>query len=249
MRRLLALVFVTGLTACGSASPTPASFPLVVTQPYFEPLVVAWSVAYRATLPGPLPFELDTRTRSASIEAVEQGEAALVVTSGEPPVGWFATPVGRVGLAVVVHSDNPVRDLTMEELNDLFAGRAATWSAVGGREVPVQPVLPVPGEPAGEAFRQAVLRDSAPWPGTLLAPTAAAMVELVARDEGAIGILPTSAVTEDLRSVRIEGVLPGAATIADGSYPLTIALFAAAPREPGSPLREFLVWIQSSRDS
>ena len=86
-----------------------------------------------------------------------------------------------------------------------------------------------------------------PWPGTLLAPTAAAMEELVAEDPGAIGVLPSTAVPETLRTIRVEGVLPGETTIASGTYPLIVSLFATALAEPGDPLRDFIGWIQSNQ--
>ena len=233
------------LAACSGSTPTAVPPPRLVSQPFYEPVLVEWAVAYRDTLTASLPFDLDTRTRDEALDRVEQGQAGLMVTSGEPPAGWFATPLGRLGLAVVVHPDNPVRDLSLDEVRDLFSGLSDSWDDVGGRELPVQPVLPLPGEPIGEAFSTLVLGEAKPWPGTLLAPTAAAMAQLVAEEPGAIGILPLAAVPETLRSVRIEGILPGASTIASGAYPLTVSLVATAPSEPGSPLRDFLVWIQS----
>ena len=233
------------LAACSGSTPTPTAPPRLVSQPFYEPVLVDWAVAYRETLSGPLPFDLDTRTRAEGLDRVEQGEADLLVTSGEPPAGWFATPLGRLGLAVVVHPDNPVRDLSLDELRDLFSGLSDSWDDVGGRQLAVQPVLPLPGEPIGEAFASMVLGEANPWPGALLAPTAAAMNQLVAEDPGAIGILPSDAVPETLRAVRIDGILPGESTIASGTYPLTVSLLATAPSEPSSPLRDFLVWIQS----
>ena len=240
-----ALALAATLAACSAQTPMPVAFPRLVTQPYYEPILVDWAVAYRQDLPGPLPFDLDTRTQEEGLDRVETGEADLLVTSGEPPRGWFATPLGRQGLAVVVHPDNPVRDLSIEELRDLFSGINGLWEEVGGRPTPVQPVLPLPGEPLGEAFASLVLGERAPWPGTQLAPTAAAMTQLIAEDEGAIGLLPMAAVPETLRVVRVEGVLPGETTIASGAYPLTVSLLATAPEEPVGPLRDFLVWIQS----
>jgi phosphate transport system substrate-binding protein len=235
------------LAGCGEAAPTPADFPRLSTQPYFEPILVEWASAYRQALGEPLPFDLDTRTRQEGLDQVEAGESALVVTSGEPPRGWFATPLGPQGVAVVVHPDNPVRDLTIGELRDLFSGLASTWDEVGGRSTPVQPVLPLPGEPFGDAFASMVLAGEAPWPGTLFAPTAAAMAQVVAEDPGAIGILPHPAVPESLRVVRVDGVLPGDTTIASGTYPLTVSLLATAPTEPEGALRDFVAWLQALR--
>jgi len=228
-----------------AVSTAPAAPPRLVTQPFYEPVLVDWASAYRDGLSTPLPFDVDTRTRSEGLDLLGQDEAELLVTSGDPPAGWFVTPLGKIGLAVVVHPENPVRDLTMAELRDLFSGVADSWDDVGGRAGPVQPVVPLPGEPAGEAFASLVMEDAVSWPGTLLAPTPAALAQIVADDPGAIGILPLAAVPESLRSVRVEGVLPGEATLLSGAYPLTVPLLAMAPVEPGPPLRDFLVWLQS----
>jgi len=231
--------------ACAGTTPAPAELPRLVSQPYYETVLVDWAVAYAEQLDGTLPFDLATSTRAEGIHQVEDGEAILLVTSGEPPDGWFATPLGPQAMAVIVHPDNPVRDLELDELHDLYTGHSSSWESVGGRNVPVQPILPLPGEPVGDAFRARLLAGARPWPGTLLAPTAAATLEVVMQEEGALGIVPLAAVTPEVRVVRIGGVLPGESTIRSGTYPLTVELFATAPDEPGPPLREFLVWIQS----
>lgn len=234
------------LGACGSPSRTPqAPAPRVVTQPYFEPDLVAMALAYRETLDSALPFDIESRTLAQSLEAADDGEAAIVILSVAPPEDWFATPLGRVGLAVIVNPDNPVRDLKIEELRSLFAGRMKSWSVVGGRDLAVQPVLPLPGEPAREHFIERVLGAARPWPGTLYAPSIAAMLELVSDDKGAIGILPYSAVTDEVRPIRLNGLLPEEAILARGDYPLTMELIATAPEEPDSLVRDFLAWWQS----
>jgi phosphate transport system substrate-binding protein len=240
------LVLLSTLVAgCAAADITPPSYPRLVTQPFLEPVLVQWAEAYAQALGQPLPFDLDTRTRDESVDRIEEGRADLLVTSGEPPRGWFATPLGPQAVAVVVHPDNPVRDLSIEELRDLFAGPAGTWDEVGGRAIAAQPVLPLPGEPLGDAFAAQVLQGAAPWPGTLLAPTTGALAQLVAEEPGAIGVLPLAAVPDSLRAIRVEGVLPGETTIASGSYPLTVSLLATSPTEPQGTLRDFLSWLQA----
>ena len=244
-RRALVVAACGVLAGCAAPTPAPATPPVLVTQPFYEPVLVDWASTYRRGLSGPLPFDLDTRTRTEGIGLVKQDEAQLLVTTGEPPQGWFATPLGNLGLAVVVHSQNPVRDLNTDELRDLFSGAADSWDDVGGPSLSVQPVLPLPGEPAGDAFASLVMGDRAPWPGTLLAPTTSAMAQMVADDPGAIGILPAAAVPQGLRIMPVEGVLPGGSTVASGAYPLSVPLLATAPTEPTGALRDFLIWIQS----
>ncbi|MCJ7823889.1 MAG: hypothetical protein MUP44_03240, partial [Anaerolineales bacterium] len=64
-------------------------------------------------------------------------------------------------------------------------------------------------------------------------------------NEGAVGFLPFSAVGDKIRPIRVEGTLPGAATINDGSYPLPISILAIAPQEPSGEVRAWLAWLQA----
>jgi hypothetical protein len=236
-----------GLAAAGCSTPAtePVEFPRLVTQPYFEPILIRWALDYREDLGRPLPFDLHTETRAEGQRLLEAGEAQLMVTGGDLPAEWFVTPLGPQGLGVIVNAANPVRQLSLAELRDLLSGRVASWEAVGGRDVPVQPVVPLPGEPFTELLEGRLLDTLRPWPGSLLGPTPEAAVSLVAESAGAFGFVPLAAVTDDVRLVRIDGVLPGEATIASGTYPLSLELLAASLEEPTPPLRDFLVWIQA----
>jgi DNA-binding transcriptional LysR family regulator len=95
--------------ACAGPASTAREPPRLVSQPYFEAVLVDWALAYRAELAEPLPFDLATATQEEGVEMVEDGEAELLVSSGDPPQGWFATPLGPQAMAVIVHPDNPVR--------------------------------------------------------------------------------------------------------------------------------------------
>lgn len=244
-RGFLPLLMAIAVAGCTPPTAEPSEFPRLVTQPYFEPILIQWALAYRDDTGRPLPFDIQTETRAEGRRMLESGEADLMVTSGDIPDEWFATPLGAQALGVIVNPDNPVRDLTLEELRDLLAGRASTWEAVGGREVPVQPVVPLPGEPFGDLLEQVVLNSFRPWPGSYFGPTPEAVLAVVAADPGAFGFVPLAAVSDSVRLLRIDGVLPGETTIGSGSYRLTLELLATAPEEPRPPLRDFLVWIQS----
>lgn len=244
-RPCLVGVLCVALAGCSAPATEAVEIPRLVTQPYFEPILIRWALAYRDDIGRPLPFDLHTETRAEGQRWIEAGRAQVMVTSGDVPAEWFVTPLGPQALGVMVNPGNPVRELSLDELRDLLAGRVSSWAAVGGREVPVQPVVPLAGEPFGDLLQVAVLDSLRPWPGSLLGPTPEAALSLVAEGLGAFGFVPLAAVTEDVRLLRLDGVLPGEATIASGSYPLRLELLAASMGEPEPPLRDFLVWIQS----
>jgi ABC-type phosphate transport system substrate-binding protein len=180
------------------------------------------------------------------LEAAEARVVQLIVTAGEPPEGWFAAPLGVEAIAIVVHPSNRVRNFTIQDLAGVFSGRLLFWNSLGGPEVKVLPVVPLPGDEVRLGLEASVLAGSELTPRALLAPCPAAMVSLVSQEPGAIGAIPLAETSGAVRIVRVEGVLPDRVTAADGSYPLTLGIVAVAPEEPSGSLRDWLVWVQAS---
>jgi ABC-type phosphate transport system substrate-binding protein len=131
-------------------------------------------------------------------------------------------------------------------LTAIFHGDIESWAELDGEDLPIQPVIPLPGDEIREYFDIHVLEDSGFSPDAYLAPSPLAMIEMVAEDEGAIGIMPLTQVTDMVRIVRIDGILPQSSTVGDGRYPLRIEILALAPERPGGTTHEWLAWLQAS---
>jgi undecaprenyl-diphosphatase len=246
-----ALAGLAGLTlslarAMRAEAEVPSPLPRIAVTPALEAWVAQSVLAFRAARPAgdyaALGFTVETLPLADAQQAAERGEVVLLIAGSDPPEGWFATPLGRLAIAVVVHPDNPVRQLSLTELRDLLAGRIQSWEALGEFARPVQPVIPPEGDELRLAVQRAALEGGRFTSASLLAPSAPAMAELVAGEPGAVGLLPLTELSEDLPAVRIEGELP--AQVGAG-YPLWIAIVAAAPQEPEGVVREWLGWLQS----
>ena len=247
VKRLIPLFSCLVLVACATpptATPTP-SLIRVATTPVFEGLVTQWVIEYGETQ-ARSRIDLRIYPLEDALKAVETGTVDVIVTGTQPPRGWFATPLSLEGIAVVVHPTNSIRSLNHEDLAALFNGDIDSWSELGGEELPVQPVIPLPRDETRDYFVAQVLESSGFSPDALLAPSPFAMATLVAEGEGAIGYLPLSQVTDTVRVVRVDGVLPNATTVEDGRYPLRMEILALAPEEPGGMTREWLAWLQDS---
>jgi DNA-binding transcriptional LysR family regulator len=203
-------------------------------------VVRPWAEAYIAETDAPLPFDLDPRPRSAALDMTPTIPNSLMIFDGPPPSGWFATPLGRVPIVIVVHPDNPLESLDSSDIADLFARRTANWSALGGSRVDVQPVVPLAGESVRDGFEQSAMAGTPIWPGAWLAPTPEAMVTLVASEPGAVGLLLGDDIPTGVVALSIDGRAPG-----DRGYPYAIELLAFAPSEPTGGLRDWLGWVQA----
>jgi len=245
---LLVGLFGAMAAACApasEASPTPQPLlPLVGVTPSLEPLVVRWMAEY-ADANGVPDFDLTILPLAAAEEDALAGRIVLLVAAAEPPPGWFATPLGREGLVVIVHPENPIRSFAFDDLGALFSGEAQRWDALAGPARDIQPVIPVPGDELRSLFQDRVMNTRRMASSARLAPSPELMGDLVAEDAGRIGLIPWSAVDDRFVAVRIEGTLPSESTIRDGTYPLTAPVLALAPHEPQGAVREWLVWMQA----
>jgi phosphate transport system substrate-binding protein len=223
---ILLAIAASYLGACGpAATPAPTPVVLQVNPDSFISLV--------------------TQPPEAALASLEDGSGDVLIGSLTPPTGWFATPLSEDGIVVVVHPDLRVRDLSIDELAAIFTGRMSSWDSLADTDLPIQPVIPLPGDEVRAAFQSTVMNRQRFTNNALLGPTPAAVLQLVGENEGAVGFLPYSAVGDKVRPIRVEGILPGTATIHDGRYPLPITILAIAPHEPSGEVRTWLVWLQS----
>lgn len=236
------------LTAC-SRAPTATAIPetveYIAVTPAFKDTVIDWLEEYSAEY-GPLAFDLEVLPQEAALSDIEEGKLSLIISSLNPPSGWFATPLALEGIAVIVHPENPIRDFSQDQLQGLFSGCISTWGELGGPQSQVQPAIPPVGDEIRDRFDALITCNATPPPWTIVAPTPAAMLEFVRDNPSAIGYMPFSQAIEDIRVVRIEGILPGQSTFKNGRYPLWFSILAFAPEEPEGPIRQWLSWQQAN---
>ena len=159
-------------------------------------------------------------------------------------------PVAKDGLSVYVHEQSPVKELTIPQLADIYMGRITNWKAVGGPDATI--ILYGRENSSGTYgyFKEHVLggRDFSERVQTL--PGTAAVVNAVAKDRNGIGY-GGAAYAKGVRDVAMKkdaasrGVMPTAATVHDGSYPLSRLLFFYLRKKPAGDVATFVAWVLS----
>ena len=168
-------------------------------------------------------------------------------------------PIGVDALVFIVNEDNPVTDLTQQQLRDIYAGRITSWKDVGGADSPI--VAFQRGVDSGsQTLLKKLLIDKGD--GQLMAaPTELApadmggLVDSVAEynnSANAIGFSVYYYIDQmyskpGLRLLAVDGVTPGNDTIADESYPLCNEFYAVvhADAAPDSPQRKVYDWLDT----
>lgn len=131
-------------------------------------------------------------------------------------------PLARYAVVPIVNPGNPVTDLSLAQLRDIYAGRIANWKQVGG---PAQPIHVVSGEDAVagtyQVWRSKVM-GGARGITPLVRPASPPLIPaVVAQDPLAIGYISLSRLTGTVKALKVGGVEAREETIADGRYVVT----------------------------
>lgn len=186
---------------------------------------------------------------------MKEKEVNLAKKGGQDPVEHI---VGYDALAVYLHQDNPINELSKAQLADVYGreGKAKKWSDLG---------VTVPGCGSDEIivvsrqnnsgtyayFKKAILGKGKYRSGTLDMHGSKDVVDLVEKTPCAIGYSGLAYATDHLKLVCIADkagdkcVNPSVATAVDRSYPIARPLFMYTNGQPKGDIKDYLDWILS----
>lgn len=159
-------------------------------------------------------------------------------------------PAAKDGLSIYVNAANPVKQITMDQLRRLYLGEIVSWKELGGPDAPITLYGRENSSGTYVYFKDNVLkgRDFAARCQTL--PGTAAVANAVARDKNGVGYGGAAYAkgVRDLGLVPAPGkaaILPTAATVKNGSYPLTRYLYLYTRVKPAGDMKKFIDYVLS----
>ena len=140
--------------------------------------------------------------------------------------------IGLAGVAVMTHPRNPLNELSLEQIGQMFSGGCKRWKEVGGPDEVVRPVSRrVPESGAAVFFQNTVMKGSAFGNNAALALTWQTVIKLCADDKTlSLGIAPPTRALAD-KTVKViavkrdqssSAILPTPEHISDGTYPIVL---------------------------
>ncbi len=192
-------------------------------------LALAWAEAYR----------------------IVQPEVDIAVTGGGSGTGSEHPFEG-----VIVNLENPVSQLTIDQLADIFTARITNWKDVGGNDAPIVLTSRETNSGTHVYFLEQVVRKGSSEnedvfaPQTLLMPSSVGITSEIQRNPHAIGYDGLGYVTEHEKLIAIAKdagspyVLPSVASGTDGSYPIARGLYMYTAGEPTGAIADYINWIK-----
>jgi phosphate transport system substrate-binding protein len=236
--------------ACQTAAPTaaPQAALSLGSTSSAEPLLAALAEAYPGQSGG-VTFAVEVASGQLALDGLRAGryQAVLVGLPGAPPPeDLWAQPVALDGLAVIVHRDNPLAGLTVEELRAIFEGRTNAWSRPGAANVPIEVVSREERAEARALFESGVMGGRKVTLTAVVLPGSREVRDYVAQHPGAIGYVSLGWLDGGVSAVPLGGVAPSPETVAAQQYPLVTPIYFVSAGEPQGELRAFYRFVISA---
>jgi len=194
--------------------------------------------------------DIASASRSIKEEEIEAAKA-----NGVNPVEHV---IARDAIAVIVNPENPVSELTLQQIADIYSGKINNWMEVGGEDRPIVRLSRETNSGTHIYFLETVLRlgekenKTLFSTDTLLLPSSEGIILEVRQNPNAIGYDGLGYVPHDLKMIAIAKeagapyVLPSIPTVNDKSYPIARDLYMYTNGEPTGVVKEYLDWILSN---
>lgn len=185
---------------------------------------------------------------------IKEEEIAEAQSKGVEPVEHI---IARDAIAVIVNPENPVNELTLQQISDIYSGKIANWSELGGEDRPIVKLSRETNSGTHVYFLETVLRlgskdDKTLFStDTLLLPSSEGIISEVRDNPNAIGYDGLGYVPDDLKMIAIAKeaggvyVLPSIETVNDKSYAIARDLYMYTNGEPTGVIKDYLDWILS----
>lgn len=239
LRVIFLLLTVSLMTACSRTTGTGIILAgSTSVQPYAEVLAEEYMILYPDA-----EIDIQGGGSAAGITAAQSGTADIGMSSRalktEEKSLWFVE-IARDGLAVIVNPDNPVQNLTLNQLRDIYATAITDWSPMGGSTAKIHVITREEGSGTRSAFTELVMGKTEINPKAIVQDSNGAVLQLVKDDPNAIGYISLGLVNENVRALHLEGVAATRENVLNGSYNLTRPFLFVASSQPTGIAKQFI---------
>ena len=267
----LIILFIT-TTACGSsnlegANPDTTAYIENKGSDTIVNLALAWAEQYQSEHPE-VGISVSGGGSGTGIAALINGtvdiaNASRQVTSEElqqaqsKGIQPVENVIARDAIAVIVNPENPVSQLTLQQISDIYSGKITNWKMAGGEERPIVRLSRETNSGTHVYFLEHVLRlglkDNKTLfaNDTLLLPSSEGIIYEIRQNPNAIGYDGLGYVPPDLKTIAIARkagepyVAPSIASVKNGSYPIARDLYMYTAGQPSGAVAAYLEWIHT----
>lgn len=167
-------------------------------------------------------FTYNPTGSGSGITAAQEGRcdiglASRALKESEKESGLTETVLAYDGIAVVVHPDNAVSDLSMEQIADIYTGKITNWNQVGGADAEIVLIGREAGSGTRDGFESITGTEEKCLYRQELTSTGD-VITTVSGNPNAIGYASLASIKDTVKPLTVDGVAASEDTVKDGSY-------------------------------
>lgn len=245
---LVAIMAVSALTGCSGSKGGTVSTDGSTSM---EKVIGALGESFENDNSG-VTFTYNPTGSGSGIKAVLEGRCEIGLSSRnlkdeEKADGLTETVLAYDGIAMIVHPENPVSDLTLEQIAAIYTGEITNWNEVGGNDGEIVLIGREAGSRTRDGFESITGTEDACKYRQELTSTGD-VITTVAGNPNAIGYASLASIKNSVKAISVGGVAPSEATIKDGSYAVQrpFVLVTKTDAELSETAKKFFDYITSA---
>lgn len=169
-------------------------------------------------------------------------ELKLARERGVNPV---PTIIANDGIAIIVHPENPIDEISLDQLKAIYTGGISRWSELGGTNRPIVVISRDVASGTFEVFKKLVLEGENVRPDAIRLASNKAVAVTVAKTPDAIGYVGLGFLSPEVKPLKVDGVSPTPENVISGKYKIVRPLYMYTNGEPKGLAKEFIQFILS----
>ena len=244
---MLALTLLLSVSLLSGCSKKPEAGMIVAGSTSVQPYAEVLAEEYMLLHPG-AEIDIQGGGSAAGITAAQSGTADIGMSSralkADEAGLWFVV-IAKDGLAVVVNPKNPIANLTLNQVRDIYTNTLTNWSQLGGANANIHVITREEGSGTRDAFVSLVMGKSEITPKAIVQDSNGAVRQLVADDPNAIGYISLGLVNERVKGLKLGGIEASKANVENGTYKLSRPFLFICKSEPTGAAKEFIDFVLS----
>jgi phosphate transport system substrate-binding protein len=235
---------LTLLTGCGRNADSVVIAGSTSVQPFAEVL----AQDYMASHPG-VSIDIQGGGSAAGIMATQSGTTDIGMSSrnlqGSETSLW-SIEIARDGIAIIINPKNPIINLTLQQVADIYDGKTTNWDQIGGKKGDIDVFTREDGSGTRSSFESLVMGKNQIMARAMVENSNGAIRQLVADDPGAVGYISLGLVDSTVKALDLGGIVPSRAHVVDGTYNLSRPFLFLSLKPPEGLVKDFIDFTMSA---
>lgn len=179
--------------------------------------------------------EVAMSSRDIKPSEVEEGKAK--------GVNAVRAAIAVDALVPVAHPENPVKNLTMEQLRDIYMGTITNWKDVGGKDENIVVISRDTSSGTYETWEEIIMKKGKVAPSALLQASNGAVAQAVSKNRKAIGYIGFGYLNASLKKLEVNGIEATPETALSHKWPIARELYIFTNGEPAGAVKTLVDYL------